>query len=132
MLEKNLNILKKKNHELFNLISKAEPSGKLEILKSRDGNYTAKLENKQIHSVYKPISEAKKLMKSLDLENKDIIVQLGFGLGYYTKELLSVVGKKTKLFIIEDNLELLKRAFEIFDFSNILLNEDVFFYYSYL
>jgi len=87
------------------------------FLKARDGNLTARFEGKFLHSAYNPVSEAKKLIASYKIDEAPIIV-LGFGLGYHVKEIFRKFPGR-RVLVIERNIPLLKKVFELVDISNM-------------
>lgn len=129
MLNKNLEMLEKKNSILAELI-KNNTEKNIEVLETKDGNYTAKLNGKLLHSMYKPFEEADKYISNYDIKNKDVVIILGFGFSYYVQSILKELREDTKIFIIEHNLEVLKKCFEKIELSDILSNDKVYIYHT--
>jgi len=129
MLNKNLDLLVKKNSSLTEMINSCK-SNEIKIIETKDKKITTKLNGKILHSLYRPSEEAKKYIENYQLDNKKLILLLGFGLGYYVEHIIDKIENDCKLFIIIDNIELLKKSFEYIDYSEILLNENIYFYHT--
>ena len=94
------------------------------IIETKDGNKSAKIDGKLLHSAYNPIQEAKQMISTYKIDDAPLII-VGFGFGYHVRELLNLYPGR-KLLVVERNLKVLKKAFELFDFSN--LSGDVKFF----
>jgi hypothetical protein len=112
-LDKNL----KKFPELTAILEKVEVLQEDHVEKAKDGNLTVKFEDKYLHSAYRPIDEAKKLIETYEIDDAPIIV-LGFSFGYHVLEILSKHPGR-KLLVVERNLAVLKTAMTALDFSGI-------------
>lgn len=81
---------------------------KIEIIKSKDDNYSLKVENKFIYSKFYPIKDAEKFIESNSelILNKKYVVMYGLGFGYHVKELLKVLSKDSQVFIFDLDMEI--------------------------
>ncbi|MFB6305736.1 MAG: class I SAM-dependent methyltransferase, partial [Flavobacteriales bacterium] len=66
---------------------------------------------------------AKKIMKPMDFENANVIIELGGGTGIITKELLSNMREDAKLYVFETNESFCKQLRKIND-KRLSLIED--------
>ncbi|MGM0507798.1 MAG: motility associated factor glycosyltransferase family protein [Fusobacteriota bacterium] len=130
MLEKNLEYIKLKNKTIYNkLLKKSSKQIKeIEVIETKTGDYTAKLKKKLLHSMYRPKREATKLIKKHTIEDKDILLVFGFGFGYHIEELLKLKEERTKVFIFQDNLDVLYKAMEFRDLEKIFNRDDIYIF----
>ena len=94
----------------------------------KDGQYY------YLHSKYNPTQGSKTLIDQLIKENDhyDIIFCGGFCLGYYIQYIYE--NKKvnfTKLIIVEKDLNIFKKALELFDFTTLLKDNNITILHSY-
>lgn len=73
-----------------------------------------------LHSPYAPRAEAKKILSQYKLENKKVVILLGFGLGYIAEEISSVIGEDTDLVVIDPSPDLFKVALETRSLTGLL------------
>ena len=103
---------------------------------SKDGNYTIKVDNVYQHSRYDPIKEAKRIVEVLlnDLNDIDVIILFGNGLGYILREIYDIAIKKSSkkikpyIIYIEKDLKIFFSALSVYDYTNILQDENVKFF----
>jgi len=125
MLDKNLEILKKKNKVLYDKITTHELSDKYKVVSSKNRMPNLVTEgNKYIHSRYNPEIEAQKWVNGINPKEDSIFV-IGFGLGYYLDKLIEKHPKKT-IFIAEPNIEIFIHAISTRDLTKELKNDNVF------
>ncbi len=65
------------------------PGPDLELVEGRDGHATLKAGNVYLHSRYRPVEEAQRLIESADLDCQRPVLVVGLGLGYHVLELLN-------------------------------------------
>lgn len=77
----------------------------IEVLDTRDNNNdlkTIRYKNKFIHSLYNPLKEAEKELERYDINQYDVIIVFGLGMGYILTALSYKLKKKnTKIIAIE-------------------------------
>ena len=116
-------IIKKKEGYIYKKIEKS--SIKYELIPTRDGAYTLKKEGKLISSMYKPISEAKKMIEKYEFYKIKIVLLFGIGLGYHLEELLKKIDVDTKVIAFETDMGLLKSSVESGNFEKIIRDKRV-------
>lgn len=123
--------LQMKNEKLYKMLKGLKDNcEEIDVVSTRDGKYTAKLNGKFLHSKYNPSKEAEKVISNYSIKDKKVVVLFGIGFGYYLEEVLKSVGSDTKIFIVEKNLYLLKKLFEVREFDKILNNKNIFIYHT--
>src|SRR5882672_10668047 len=80
-----------------------------------------------LHSRHRPIDEAKRLVDSVDLNDKTLIAVHGFGLGYHVEELFARASPEAVFLIFEPDLKLLHTALAARDFSELIRSRRPFF-----
>ncbi|RMG74082.1 MAG: hypothetical protein D6710_02220 [Nitrospirae bacterium] len=120
-LEKNINALRTTDPLLAEEILRADEQGEITVIKTRNGLYTAKKGGVLLHSQYDPVREAERWAERQDdrLSRYKRIYILGFGFGYHVEALLNLY-KTVETVVIEPEVALLKRAFQVRDLSHIL------------
>src|SRR5436305_2606709 len=73
-----------------------------------------------LHSKHRPMEEAKRLIDSVDLNDKTLIAVHGFGLGYHVEELVARSSPEAIFLVFEPDLKLLHTAFAARDFSELI------------
>ncbi|HPX25632.1 MAG TPA: DUF115 domain-containing protein [Treponemataceae bacterium] len=86
------------------------------ILPSRSGKPTVKEKGILLHSLYNPEAEALKSVQTKDLQDKDAVVFLGYGLGYGPIAYSSAFPNKS-IILIEPDINRVLWAFQYIDFS---------------
>lgn len=128
LYDTNMAALQKTNPQLLHLLLsipdlryRTEPakSGLLTLIYSLNG------QEFYIHSKFKPEDEALKLVQKVDLTADHIIV-FGLGLGYHLELLLAHKSKKTRLLLVEPDLEIVKHSLKTMAWSDLLQREDFF------
>jgi Uncharacterized protein conserved in bacteria len=78
---------------------------------TKDGHYTFRYDNKgkkiYINSKYDVNNEIDMLLRNIDFDKDSLFIVYGIGLGYHIKELIKRSSSKSKIFVIESNLEIL-------------------------
>lgn len=82
-----------------------------------------------LHSRYRPIEEADKLIDSAKVEELVAYYIQGFGLGYHAQRLFERCGNDSILCILEPDLQMLRLAFEQRDFSKMIQSGRVFWFW---
>jgi len=87
----------------------------IQLEKSKMGLFTAKFNNKYIHSKYDPIRESKQfIQENMNLiKDKSNILLYGIGLGYHVNEIINNMSDGSILFIFELNDMLIKYSKEV-------------------
>jgi len=84
----------------------------------------------QLHSRYQPIDEAKKLIDPLPLDECIAFHVHGFGLGYHVEQLFESASDEAILCVIENDLLMLRTAFEQRDFVKLIRSNRVLFFWQ--
>ena len=125
----NLKSLRQTHKALAGRIEKSlSISREIETLTSKSGMPTVKLKGILLHSLYDPKASAARMLDKYDLKDKELVIIFGFGLGYHVLEAAKKIGQKTKLLIIEPQLNLFRLALKKMDLSFLLSNEQVRFF----
>lgn len=82
--------------------------------------------DKHIYSSHNVEYEIKKYISGFKISEENIVILVGFGLGYHLMEIVNNY-KFKKIFILEYNYDILKLAFEINDFNDLLKKKNIFF-----
>lgn len=108
----NLFVLKQVNPDLAESIEKLQAVDALEILETKTGLKSLRVENILLHSQYDPVKEAEEWVKHYEesINTGSLIFVLGFGLGYHILELCKKTQKEITVF--EPRLEIIRAALE--------------------
>ncbi|HVT90340.1 MAG TPA: 6-hydroxymethylpterin diphosphokinase MptE-like protein [Tepidisphaeraceae bacterium] len=101
---------------------------------SKSGEPTARIHASDgrmlnLHSRYKPIDEASKLVDSAATDELVAFYVSGFGLGYHVQELFDRCGDDSIICVFEPDLRILRAAFENRDFSRMIESGRVFWFW---
>jgi len=132
-LENNLNLIPSLK-EVYNKMQ----NDLYHVEKTRDNNYTLRLDNIYYHSRYDPIKETDRIVEILLKENDDldILVIFGSGLGYLIRSLHEKLLKNNKssikpyIIYIEYDLKMFLTSIKYFDWSDILKDENIKMFFS--
>ena len=83
-----------------------------------------------LHSRYQPLDEAKRMVDALPLGECIAFHVHGFGLGYHVDELFERSSDEAILCIVENDLLLLRTAFEHRDFAELIRSNRVMFFWQ--
>ena len=83
-----------------------------------------------LHSRYQPLDEARRMVDALPLKECIAFHVHGFGLGYHVEELFDRSSDEAILCVVENDLLLLRTAFEQRDFSNLIRSNRVMFFWQ--
>ncbi|MDS1002884.1 DUF115 domain-containing protein [Clostridium sporogenes] len=80
----------------------------IKTIKTKDDNYTLKVDNKLIYSRFYPLKNAEKFIEDNKelIINKKHIVMYGLGFGYHARELLKKISSKCEVFIFDLDMEI--------------------------
>ncbi|MCL2043225.1 MAG: DUF115 domain-containing protein [Treponema sp.] len=119
-----LDDLLKSTDEFYGEIPAAEA---IKFETTASGASTLTINGLYVHSPRDPERESRRLAEaSLTKEIMAPVIVLGFGLGY-TAQAIAAMGVQCPVIIVEKNLCLLRKAFELRDMSDLLTREDVAF-----
>ena len=130
MFEQNIKELEKKNPALAKKI-KAHPYEKIksiEVYDSESKNLIISYNGVLLHSSEDPLRETKSIWHKTiknEMQNNDIVVIYGLGLGYLFKR--AYVSTNARILLFEPSLDILRFVFENVDFSTELADDRVFF-----
>ena len=122
ILEKNLQALTLKNTELAKKILGYVPTDVPQLIQ-QNGTYNFLYKGKYLHNPLNPLGEAKEIFSMAKNEPVAIHFVYGIGLGY----LFQVVSANSQgtVILYEPDLNILKMAFSLVDFSNDILKPNV-------
>jgi hypothetical protein len=80
-----------------------------------------------LHSRFDPIDEARLLVDSVDVAAHTSFFLHGFGLGYHALDLFDRAAKDAVIWVLEPDLVLLRTAFEMIDYSELISSGRVLF-----
>ena len=120
ILEKNLNALKSKY--LKDIISNHNVKAQIEV-KNTNG-YNLSYNGILFHNETSPFGEAKAIFETLDTSLNSINIIYGLGLGYLFQ--YTAIHSKGITILYEPNLDIIKTAFTLVDFSNELIKDNVY------
>lgn len=131
MYQENLNAIKQLNPQLRDALDSLETQD-YRTEPSRSQHLTLIYHNKAdgqdyyIHSRFKPLEEAAKILKKANL-NADHIIIFGLGLGYHLELVLAHKPKDTRVLLIEPELEIFKHSLKTLDWRQLFRREDFFY-----
>lgn len=105
----------------------------INILKTKEGIDTLKINNIFLHSKYYPYREAKRFIDTnMDkIKNKKYIVIYGIGLGYHIKALLKEASKECKVFAFDLDLDVIKISKDLGVLDEIKNDSRIEIFYEY-
>ncbi|MBI5741869.1 MAG: glycosyltransferase [Nitrospirae bacterium] len=108
--EKNLSVLRGRDPGLAEFLVRQETGTDLQIVESRTGMPSLKVDNNALHSLYDPLKEAEAWVRHYEKEISaaSSMVVFGFGLGYHIAELCRETDKEITVF--EPRPDILKAA----------------------
>lgn len=126
-LEKNLNVLSKKQPQLAETIRSLENNKSVSLGQNDSGSTDLKLNlaDGKHHWYYGGdcVEISRELLSRLEFKNPRIVIFLGFGLGLHVRAYLKNPHPLNReVLIIEEFLPVLRAAFEVTDFSEMLSN----------
>ena len=133
---KNFQYLKKNNENLANAVDQLniEDTKLIDIIEtSIPGNYSMKVRLSSnsysylIHSSIDPLWEAKERVKNLNLSKNYYTIVIGFGLGYYIREIRKSQVSKGHVLVVLPRLDIFKYALTFMDLSDILCDPNILF-----
>lgn len=127
-LEKNINALRQVNPELAKII---EDAGKDDWVELLPGNKPGLVLTHGIkrHTVYEnkdPDIDAKETIKNVEFHPDEATIMLGLGLGYALNQAIKKAKKGHLFVIVEPSKDIIKKAFELFDFSEATLQNKLY------
>lgn len=122
IFEKNINVLKQKNPILANKLISHVPNDVPELI-NENNFYNFKYKGVFLHNIFNPIAEASDIFRMCENTPVSIHLIFGIGLGY----LFQVVSSKSQgsVILYEPDLNILKTAFMLVDFSKYISQENV-------
>jgi len=122
-------------YSLFEIFKKYD-SEVYDLEKTKDGNYTFRLNNIYFHSKYAPVKEAERIFDLVfgDEDIPDVIILFGNGLGFLARIIYERLIKKNTnalkpyLLYVEKDLKTFFTALSSYDFRDLLKDENVKFF----
>ncbi len=119
--EENLRVLQAANAELAARVMAERESGALELAPSDSGWPTARWrEGGFVHSSVDPWLEARRLVEEAVIEDPDLVVAFGLGLGYHVLELFRRHPRTRALVVVEPDTKVMRVAMEAVDLRPVL------------
>jgi hypothetical protein len=134
VLANNLKLLKEKYPSIYSEIENIGINVKeYELIETKDKNKSLKItqnvngESKSffLHSKYNPVKEAVKFANEQYNPNCAAHVLYGFGLGYHVLEMTKQMRSCSRLYVIENNIEVFRVALENINLEQIILHPSV-------
>lgn len=134
IFEKNIKALKNFYPDIYDDVVKwRTDTEKYKVEYCKNGLYTLKIElelyneNKKfyLHSRYDPVNEAIKFAKEQYKSEIPVHVLYGFALGYHVEEILRLMQNDSKLYVMENNMDVFYRALELRDLTSIITNPNI-------
>lgn len=117
ILEANLNALGRHNARLVQRLRAIEPSSECAFAPTPQGVPALSLGGAQLCSRHRPLDEADRFAKAINVIDHAAIVILGFAAGYHVQRLAQAVQKTSLIIVFEPDLALLRFVFEHVDHS---------------
>lgn len=123
IFQKNISALAQKNETLAKKLLTYIPT-EVPVLKQENGFYNLFYRNSYLHNVQNPLVESQEIFNMA--ENSPVAIHLVYGLGLgYLFQVASLNSQGTVI-LYEPDLNILKIAFSLVDFSNDILKKNVF------
>lgn len=133
--KKNLVVIKDNNIELYKKILSLdeEKLSQFTVEETKiKGEYTLKIDNKgrvqYINSKYDPLKNSENKIKNLTFNYYNIVLVFGVGCGHYIKEILNKVNKQSKIIVLENRIDILKKVLKYQDLSYIFTSDNIIFF----
>lgn len=130
----NIAVLKRFYLDIYDEVIKRRPDDvKYRAECCNNGLYTLKVELElykeikkfYLHSRYNPINEAINFAKEQYRSDIQVHVLYGFGLGYHIEEISRLMQPNSKLYVLENNMDVFYRALELRDLTHIITNPNI-------
>ncbi|MEW6601132.1 MAG: glycosyltransferase [Nitrospirota bacterium] len=120
IFKKNISALRQTDSALADIIIAWNSPDNIEVVSSKKGLPSLKINNISLHSLYDPLKEADAWVKyfETDIDKAQELYVLGFGLGYHLLELCRISEKPVTVF--EPQTAVLRKALEIMDLTSVL------------
>ena len=119
----NLDILKKINPNLTNLIESTQVPPEYEIVEAKSGSPSLKVDGVYLHSSYDPALEAERQAEKTEITQGAKYLLKGFGLGYLAETLIK---KGADIIVAEADPAVLRAAIESRDLTSLLAKTPIF------
>src|SRR5262245_59709381 len=116
----NLACLGESQAELAVALKAVQSHPELVLDMTAEGVPAGSLAGRQLTSRHRPLDEAERLVRDIDLVEHAVVVVLGFGLGYHVRKLAERGAKATLIVVYEPDLPLLRAVLEQIDHSHWL------------
>lgn len=123
LFEKNIQALRQKNHELAQKLTTYVPND-LPKLVNENGSYNLLYKGRFLHNTLNPLNEAKEIFSFAKNEPVAIHFVYGMGLGYLFQ--VTSANSEGTVILYEPDLNILKTAFSLVDFSQDIMKPNVF------
>jgi len=124
IFQHNLEIIKKKNSDLYKRIESDDSKTPVTIEQSKSGLPVPVFENNgkriAIHSRFDPEKEAERMLKDVAMDSYDLFVVLGFGFGYHVDYIRKQVPQNATILVLEAYPWMLREACGIRDLADLV------------
>lgn len=124
LFARNCEALAKRHPAEAEQVRNADDDPAVKITRTRDGNLTITLEDKQLLSSYAPLRDVERLVKPLAAAGADCpkdVVLLGFEVGHVARSLLAET--PAVVYVVEPRLGVLRAALGAIDLTDVLADE---------
>jgi len=116
--KKNLSLLRSHDPALARRVASTRPSDKIKTVTSRDGHPVPQVGSVSLHSVYRPIEEAVRLVSAHAFHEDLPDIVYGLGFGYHVRETLNRVSGS--ITVIEPCMEMFREFLAVVDLQPFL------------
>ncbi len=130
---KNIALLKQKQPSLALRIETRPLNNQWYVVSAKNDCYTlgginSRGQEVHLHSIYNPQREARQIVDTYEYSLTADLVFMGFALGYHIREVIRRGGRRSFIVIVEDNLDIIRLAFEYIDYEDILTLPNVIWF----
>ncbi len=118
LFEKNLELLRKTEPGLAQRVAAQPVSENVKVVQSKSGHLVPQLNSISLHSIYRPVQEAEKLVTDFSELPGKLSVVMGLGFGYHVLELLKKV--EGKVYVVEPLMTLFRAFLSVVDLTPFL------------
>ncbi|QGU95069.1 DUF115 domain-containing protein [Clostridium bovifaecis] len=105
----------------------------IEVLQTKEENYTLAINNVLLHSKYYPFKEVEIFVENnLDkIKDKKFILIYGIGLGYHLKKIMKIIANDCKVFAFDADIEIIKKSEELGMLDELKKDKRIKLFYKY-
>lgn len=134
LFDKNLQCIRNRFPQLYSELENHTPNGNAQDIPAQSGHPSLIInsdgEPSILHSPENPVAEASSLIQGMAFYGEDLTILMGPGLGYLPLAILSRMHPEHLLFIIEADLEIMFKSFQLQDLTRLFSNERVHLFHT--